>query len=48
MCKWQRLWRESKNDGEKEENETTDSESTIFGEGKGVKYERGNKDVALV
>ena len=36
-----------KNDEEKERNETTDSESTTFGEDKGVNYERGGKDIAL-
>ena len=36
-----------KNDGEKEENETTYFESTRIGEGKGVNGERGGKDVAL-
>ena len=32
----------------KEENETTDSESTTFDEGKGVNYENGGKGVAFV
>ena len=37
-----------KNDQEKEENKTTDSESTKIDEGKGVNNESGGEDVSLV
>ena len=42
------MTRMKKNDEEKEENETTDSESTTFDEGKCANDERVGEDVALV
>ena len=40
--------RREKNNEEKEENETTDSENTKIDEGKGVNDEEGGEDAVLV